>query len=421
MLSATGKQNSSFLLDGIKDLSVGKENYAWGEPCKKNISEVDSIDHNLLRECKTRNQRRLRRLRRIQKLQAVDPAYPVCASKITSNDVDRMVSEFFATLCGEYYERCMKLDELIASDIPRSERFMEIMNAGPMYIQDYCRFVTSYRNKFKRPLLINNTALSDVIIIRNLNWPPRDIYGQRALMDVASARHYVVARGVKATEALSALKNTFCIIECSVAYQIAYYETILAIVGKEIFNERFDRDAELPLDVSVNAKLNIIRSVDPFLSWSERPRNDDNKPKYLPPLTVKKGHVYYFSNHKDYVKKHPIGEHSGLNVMLVNIIDECPYFTGFGLPKEGLKAQDIICKLVDRFNCSTEDDFQGLYHDVSPSAKEQADRLKEKTITTEEFYANGAGWSYLGRGSHLALPIIMLLSNRRMLSILALM
>jgi hypothetical protein len=49
MLSATGKQNSSFLLDGIKDLSVGKENYAWGEPCKKNISEVDSIDHNLLR------------------------------------------------------------------------------------------------------------------------------------------------------------------------------------------------------------------------------------------------------------------------------------------------------------------------------------------------------------------------------------
>jgi hypothetical protein len=63
------------------------------------------------------------------------------------------------------------------------------MNAGPMYIQDYCRFVTSYRNKFKRPLLINNTALSDVIIIRNLNWPPRDIYGQRALMDVASARH----------------------------------------------------------------------------------------------------------------------------------------------------------------------------------------------------------------------------------------
>jgi hypothetical protein len=152
-------------------------------------------------------------------------------------------------------------------------------------------------------------------------------------------------------------------------------------VGKEIFNERFDRDAELPLDVSVNAKLNIIRSVDPFLSWSERPRNDDNKPKYLPPLTVKKGHVYYFSNHKDYRVKHPKGSSVGFNVMLVNIIDECPYFTAFGLPGEGLKAQDIICRLVDEFNRFTEDDFLKRYEYLPSAIKEKADGLDSALLS----------------------------------------
>jgi hypothetical protein len=42
-----------------------------------------------------------------------------------------MVSKCFASLCEEYYERSMKLNELIASDVPEDDVFMKAINSGP--------------------------------------------------------------------------------------------------------------------------------------------------------------------------------------------------------------------------------------------------------------------------------------------------
>jgi hypothetical protein len=70
--------------------------------------------------------------------------------------------------------------------------------------------------------MMKNTVLSDPSNLTNKDFPPMDIYEQVALMDVASPKHYVVARGVEATEALSGLRNKFCTIDCSMATQIAY-------------------------------------------------------------------------------------------------------------------------------------------------------------------------------------------------------
>lgn len=88
--------------------------------------------------------------------------------------------------------------------------------------------------------------------------------------------------------------------------------------------------------------------------------------------------------------------------MLVNKKDECPYFTAFGLPGDGLRYKEIFCELIELFNRSAYDDFcipfiyeLSLIHDI------ESVRFQDKTITLREFYDNEGGWlsepgTYLG-------------------------
>ncbi|GAA4648891.1 hypothetical protein GCM10023116_11650 [Kistimonas scapharcae] len=227
-----------------------------------------------------------------------------------------------------------------------------------------------------------------------------DIYEQIPFMDRVGKSHYIVAEGVKATDALSALKNNFSIIDCNMAYEIAYYEVILALIGEDNFNKTFDRSSNTPLTIHIHG--NSETSLKNFISIQEPPLNSDPSQQHLPPENLQKGKVYYFKNHKDYLDKHPKGAAQGFNVMLVKKRHNTPYFTAFGFPGCGFTPKEISDELLDLFNRSAFDDYQkeSLYDNLTPSDKEAFDRLKEKTITLEELHANKGGW-IRARGDYL--------------------
>lgn len=332
--------------------------------------------------------------RKIRYLSEGYSVYSIVSGQTTQRDINRMVSQCFSSICENYYKRCNLLETLIESDYSADDAFMKTMNSGPMYSTDCYQFVKDYMKKFGNESLVENTVLSKVENIMNGRCPPMDIYKQRPFMDVLGPYSYRIARGVKATAVLSALKYKFSIIECNMAYEIAYYDAILLLVGKENFNMIFGENKEKPFKISNDAD-DERTAIEFLLSVAVSHINNDATQRHLPPQTVQEGSVYYFRNHKDYIIKHPMGVDQGLNVMLVNKIEKCLYFTGFGLPGDGLIPQEINQEMVESFNHRGSDVIEEGLCEMYLTAldKKRARELRNKIITLDEFYANKGGWS----------------------------
>ncbi|MCK5895065.1 MAG: hypothetical protein KAG53_11855 [Endozoicomonadaceae bacterium] len=350
------------------------------EEALSNTTKTDTLTHDILPDGK---------IRKIQKSPKSHSIHSIFSGETTQRDINRLVSENFSIFCKNYYKRTMKLEELIASDSPADELFIATINSGPMYVTDCCRYVQSYKDKFKSHGLIKNTVLSNLIKLITLTCPPMDIYKQKPFMNKLGQYHYVLAENVEATEALSALNNTFSLIDCVMAYEIAFYNIILLLVGEEKFNKTFGNNEKTPL--SVNFDDAFSTPLEKYLSTDVTLLNDDYTEKLIRPSTAKEGIIYYFCNHKDYEKKHPLGAGRGFNAMVVDTKDEYPYFASFGLHGDGLKYKEICDELIKLFNLSIFDDYCLPSLSVSFSHDQEVSSFKDKIITLREFYDNGGG------------------------------
>lgn len=375
----------------MQNLNVVQETAARGTQHPGYIPDRNPLDLNPLPAAKRRH---------ILPLSKEHSIHSIFSGETTQQDVDSIVSRCFASGCGRYYQRYLLLEELIESKSPEDELFMTALDSGPMYLTDCCRFVHTYVNKFRKHLLMKDTILSDLRKITKASCPPVDIHEQLPFMDLLGYAHYIVSEGVKATDALSALKNNFSIIDCNIAYEIAYYEAILELIGKDNFNKAFDRSSSTPLTIHLHG--NAETSLKNFMSEQKALIDDNPSQQHIPPKDLRKGTVYYFRNHKDYLDKHPNGSAQGFNVMFVKKRHNIPYFTAFGFPEGGLTPSEISNELLASFNRDPCDDYQGVpvYDNLAPTTKEAFDKLKEKTITLEELHANEGGW-IRSRGEYL--------------------
>lgn len=388
MLKSTSRRSMS---DGMQNLNIVQETAARDTQHPGYIPDRDPPDLNPLPVAKRRH---------IQPLPEEHSVHSIFSGETTQQDVNRIVSRCFASGCGRYYQRYLLLEELIKSKSPEDELFMTALGSGPMYLTDCCRFVHTYVNKFKKHLLMKDTILSDLRKVKMTSCPPVDIHEQLPFMDLLGYAHYIVAEGTKATDALSALKNNFSIIDCNMAYEIAYYEAILELIGKNNFNKAFDRSSSTPLTIHLHG--NDKTSLKNFMSEQKALPDDNPSQQHTPPENLQKGTVYYFRNHKDYLDKHPDGSAQGFNVMFVQKRHNIPCFTAFGFPESGLTPSEISNELLALFNRDPCDNCQGVpvYDNLAPTAKEAFDKLKEKTITLEELHANGGGW-FRSQGEYL--------------------
>lgn len=350
------------------------------EETLSNTTKTDALTHNILPDGN---------IRKIQKSPESHSIHSIFSGETTQRNINRLASENFSIFCKNHYKRTMKLEELIASDSPADELFIATINSGPMYVTDCCRYVQSYKDKFKNHGLMKNTVLSDLVKLVMLTCPPMDIYKQKSFMDKLGQFHYVLAEDVEATEALSALNNTFSLIDCTMAYEIAFYNIILLLVGEEKFNKTFGNNVKTPLSVNCNGSFST--PLEKYLSTDVTLLNDNYTEKLIRPSTAKEGTICYFCNHKDYEKKHPLGGRRGFNAMVVNTKDGCPYFTSFGLRGDGLKYKEICYELIKSFNLSIFDDYCLPDLSLSFMNDEEVFSFKDKIITLREFYDNGGG------------------------------
>lgn len=383
---SSSQQANTYLFGSMKNLSlVKKQETECGDiGIRRENSVIDAMNCNLLPEGNRRQ---------IQQLPKSHSIKSIVSEETTQEDIDELVSQYFAASCEKYYRRCSLLDKLIEAEDPADDSFMEIMNSGPMYATDACRYVKRYVNKFNKYLLVQNTVLSQTQKLMAGICLPMDIYEQVPFMDLLPDYSYIVVKNGKAADALSAMKDKFSIIDCAMAGEIAYYETIMSLIGEKDFNMIFERDANRPFILSCD-----MRSLFELCSMTGEQENDNLTQIHPSLLTIKKGTVYFFMNHKEYINKHPYGVANGFNVMLVNKVDKCLYFTGFGFPGCGLSVHDIIQELIDLFNRPAFDDFKDIEIGVKMKASggEKYKILKNKTITTDELYANKGGWDKEG-------------------------
>lgn len=394
MNASSSQQASASLIGSMKSQTLVKEQETDGgiRLVRRENSGSDVMDYYLLSEVGSRQ---------VWQVPISHSIKSIILGETTQEDINEMVSQCFATHCDKYYRRCCLLTQLIAADNPSDTCFLGVINSGPMFATDCCRYLGFYVNKFGRDLFLENTVLREELdrIVEG-KCPPMDIYEQEPFLDVVSRYHYAVVEGGKATDALSALKNKFSIIDANMLCEMAYYEVVMLLIGEKNFNMIFERGAKKHFSISSQG---IVRgAINGLMSSYSVADNDDPTQKYSPPLTAKKGTLYYVSNHEDYKNKHPFCVASGFHCMLVNKADERLYFTTFGVSGCGLKPNEISEKLVRLFNRPTVYDFNNnaVFSKIKELWGRRYDEVKNKIITLDDFYANKGGWWHKGQKNY---------------------
>lgn len=127
-------------------------------------------------------------------------------------------------------------------------------------------------------------------------------------------------------------------IDCSMAVQVAHYQTLLEIFGGDKFNKIFKFSNEPLISTSLhNTQL---------FKFLQQKDIDD--------ISFLGAHTY-IPNHLLYAMKHIYGTSNGFHVMVSQIESDNTKFIGFSLPDEGLTKEEIQDHLVKKFNINSED------------------------------------------------------------------
>lgn len=145
---------------------------------------------------------------------------------------------------------------------------------------------------------------------------------------------FQVKDGVPAADALKEIRTGFTICDCTMAYSIAFYETLLDILGEEKFNRLFQGHFRMVLGQSLTfcTPENLLcehRNGSPF---------------------IKKGKRFYFEGVQYFHDKHLFSPWGGIHVVCIDDTANRQLFTGFGLDPEGETAEQIIQKLLEAYN-----------------------------------------------------------------------
>jgi hypothetical protein len=149
---------------------------------------------------------------------------------------------------------------------------------------------------------------------------------------------FILKKGKSPSEALETIRKGLTLTGCGEVCQIAHYEALLSVLGKEKFNALFAADSPTPLRIdAVNMKNPIYRLF--------QNTKIDGKP-------IEKGTQYHFTNSRLYIMKHPTGEARGINVLCVDDTPGKEKFIGLGLDPKGETSAQIAKRLFEEYNKS---------------------------------------------------------------------
>lgn len=262
-------------------------------------------------------------------LQQVDAA-EYNSAFTNQEELDQAVLVEFQIITREYFQQMAKAQE----------------NTSPSFLAKGLWYPTDYYE------LLKNRSLKSASAKKRLEWMIEHdsfIKGlpNKFLKSEATAASPLVywLNNASPSDAITNIgKDSAVIIDCGIAYQLAYYRVALKFLGESVFNDVFGSGNNAPLFASTieTTKLNQFLTV-----------------HQCPDIPGQAGSIYYIKNHLAYQFKNRYGDARGFNLLVLRWTKENePLFVGLGLSPEGLTKQQILNVLVEAFN---RDSYDGCF------------------------------------------------------------
>lgn len=250
--------------------------------------------------------------------------------KILSHRIHCIAARTLQVIAADYENRCNKClndPQLLNNGIWMANKYFSMLKSAGNTAEPRLKLLTD-KNYIMDPL------------------PPKGMEKIRVgIVDKPTATGYKLAEvalkaGVLPSEALTAARTGLALLDCRAACQIAYYQAIHDVIGKDKFNIIFRADGEDPL--LFGGKKNPI---DHFLKAADiTPQTKDKRP-------VEVGSWIAFENIGQYIPKHNLlGDFQALNAICIDATPGQQKFVGLGVNGEGCSEDEIEQALVEAHN-----------------------------------------------------------------------
>jgi hypothetical protein len=204
----------------------------------------------------------------------------------------------------------------------------EVLDAGIWYGAEYYRALSSKnpRNSINALLqkgLFQGLAPLDVISYLKNEKSPTGY----------SPFTFLLKKGVKPSYALSKIEKGLSFLDCSTVVMLGLYKALLVALEEDKFDVLFASDSAFPFRLSGNSS-----PLSKIVEYKKIVSEED----------IQVGDICYFSNVKEYVAKHPLGESRGDYVVCVS--NSPRLYIGFGLPHLGMDKNKVEKELLDCYN-----------------------------------------------------------------------
>lgn len=259
----------------------------------------------------------------------VSPLVGMNKNIITISDqetLNKLVLEKFTPIVAKYYERMSKVGKQINTDDGSSS-----LSHGYWYRNDYLEILDLYVKKGSK------WAKKQMVLFSDEKLVPRGYIASPYFKRKGLGYAYHLRKNAEPSQALKSLEEFLVFIDCSIAYQLAYYLAVLEFLGTEKFNRYFlNFDTKKPffsLDTTKTKLFNLLETVSIDITENQL------------------GSFFYLKNHPFYVWKNPHGYGQGYNLLHSGTNEHGEkLYIGFGLPAEGLSVEGIKEILVEDFN-----------------------------------------------------------------------
>lgn len=278
------------------------------------------------------------------------------------------VLEEFEKIVAEYHAR---IDAVNRSS--SSNELFELAKNGYWYATDYYSLLSRDELKGKSSILARLAWLQNkgsfsfgVTTTKDL------VLGSTVHGDLLNV--YKLAKDKKASDVVRTLgENGVTLIDCGIAYQLAFYRAALRLLGPDQFDRIFSTASDKPLFATRSQNTRLA----PFFTFLDEPLSS-------PP----QGSVSGIAGHPFYQYKNLYGEGRTFNVMVkgLNALG-APVYIGLGLGTEGSTKEQVEADLVRLFNKDSLDEkmvspqvWRGRPTAISPFNTMLLNFLKDKRV-----------------------------------------
>lgn len=245
------------------------------------------------------------------------------------DSLNQVVLEEFKEIVREYNERLES-----ARLATNKDALLKILSRGSWYAADYYKLLSS-------ELLANSEAAK-----KRLDYFKKRAYFVVGFVEKESNLELrskdgdsgdLYRYGLKGRNASSVInsigKNGVILIDCAIAYQLAFYRAMLKFWGEERFNTIIFNRPGLDL-FSDNLNNTFLKYFVSIIATDK----------------LEIGMIYYIHGHPLYLYRNFFQEGQGFNVMVSDYHGDEPRFIGYGMPADIINASQIQEMLINAFH-----------------------------------------------------------------------